>query len=74
MDGRPGIFLERAYETTVDSSDVINNQVQALKSELANAVGGVTDQRIKVAASRNPGGHYSDAGGGSKTTEYEVGP
>lgn len=73
-DGRPGIFLERAYESPIDSVHLMQDQVASLKEEITAAIGGVAGQQITVAASRNPGGHYSDAGGGVVTGEYTVGP
>jgi hypothetical protein len=72
--GSPGIFLERPYETSVASQGLMKQQVTQIRDAVAREIRGLTAVKIKVAPSRNPGGVYSDAAGGAKTTEYYLGP
>jgi len=43
-----------------------------LCADWAKEGGFATGKKIKVAASRNPSGHYSDNAGGKMIGEYEV--
>lgn len=75
----PGLFLERAYAQPHDARAVMDEAVAKIAGEYAGALGAGSVRRsgdggpaLHIAASRNPGGVYSDGAGGVKVGAYEI--
>jgi len=72
--GGPGVFTERSYEQSHAAIPAMMNHVDQIGREIADAIEGVLGQPITVPPSRNIGGVYSDAAGGSQRHSYRIEP
>jgi len=70
--GRPGIRLEREYAQNHGALPQMRQQHLEIFEELKRAINASDGSPIVVSPSRNPGGVYSDLGGGQKAGEYKI--
>lgn len=70
----PGIMFEPAKIQPSPAQSLMDQHAAEIKTEMATAIGGVADQKIKVVGSRNPHGVYSDRSGGRTKGDYEIKP
>ena len=70
--GSAGLALERGYIQNHPAEGAMEEQAMDVFETLANASGASTGVEITASGSRNPGGVYSDASGGSKKDEYKM--
>lgn len=73
--GTPGVRLERLYQQQHAQANAMQTNHQAILSDILQEMG-VADNRyqIQIPPSRNPGGVYSDLGGGIKANAAYVIP
>lgn len=69
---RPGIRLEREYAQGHAGIAKMREHHAALKQQLEQSIGAVPQGPIHITVTRNPGGVYSDSGGGQMRTEYHL--
>lgn len=70
--GVPGVKQEPAYEQIHPTSEIMARHAQEIVDEVNRDIGGVSTGPIRVVGSRNPGGIYSDLGGGVRTDDYTI--
>ncbi|MBI4404876.1 MAG: hypothetical protein HY537_11980, partial [Deltaproteobacteria bacterium] len=70
--GTPGVTFEPAKTQPSPAQSMMDQQAAEIKGEIAGAIGGVADQKMKVVGSRNPHGVYSDRSGGVIKGNYEI--
>ncbi len=71
-NGGAGLFMERAYFQNHPAEALMQQQIAAVRDQLAKATGAVTNKPLNIPASRNPGGVYSDAFGGKASGAYSI--
>ena len=71
-DVAPALFMEREYLQIHPALERMRQNHRAIYDAVSRDIGAVNEGTVTISASRNPGGHYSDAASGEMTDSYEV--
>lgn len=71
--GSAGVQMEPAYLQSHLARNIMNRQIEEIFQQTAIETGSVTNEPIKVEASRNDGGTYTDRGGGAQRDAFTIG-